>query len=141
MICRRDFLAAGLLLTPLAGLLAACGKTAGWPEDTFAANDGVVGNELWRTDGTPAGTTLVQDFNVGNAGANGNPRQLMVAGNRMFLVATTASTGNAVFTIDPGGTPQPTTVTGGVAGSPVLCSCTWYDRNSWTAASASGWAE
>jgi hypothetical protein len=35
MICRRDFLAAGLVLTPLvpiAGTLGACGKAAGWPE-------------------------------------------------------------------------------------------------------------
>ena len=83
----------------------------------FAANDGVVGNELWRTDGTPGGTTLVEDFNVGNAGSNGNPRQLRVVGTRMFLVATTASTGNAVFTIDPGGTPQATTVDDGAPAS------------------------
>jgi copper chaperone NosL len=32
LICRRDILAAGLMLTPLASLLAACGKASGWPE-------------------------------------------------------------------------------------------------------------
>ncbi len=35
MICRRDFLAAGLALTPLvpfAGLIAACSKATGWPD-------------------------------------------------------------------------------------------------------------
>ena len=83
----------------------------------FAANDGVVGNELWRTDGTPAGTTLVKDFNVGNAASSGNPRQLTVVGTRMFLIATTTASPYAVFTIDQGGTPQATSVTGGVAGS------------------------
>ena len=42
---------------------------------------------------------------LGTSSANGNPRQLRVVGNRMFLVATTRASGNAVFTIDPGGTP------------------------------------
>ena len=32
MIDRRGFVAAGLLWTPLAALLAACGKAEGWPE-------------------------------------------------------------------------------------------------------------
>lgn len=34
----------------------------------FVANDGVHGNELWKTDGTEGGTTLVKDMNPG-AGA------------------------------------------------------------------------
>lgn len=32
MMDRRRFVAAGLVLTPLAALLAACGKQEGWPE-------------------------------------------------------------------------------------------------------------
>lgn len=83
----------------------------------FAANDGVVGNELWRTDGTPAGTTLVKDFKPGNASLDGNPRQLRVVGTRLFLVASTPASSLAVYTIDPGGTPQLTSVTGGAVGS------------------------
>jgi ELWxxDGT repeat protein len=78
----------------------------------FAANDGVVGNELWRTDGTLAGTTLVRDFNVGGAPTNGNPRQFKIVGNRLFLIATTPASGVGIFVIDPGGTPQATTATG-----------------------------
>lgn len=80
----------------------------------FAANDGVVGNELWRTDGTPAGTTLIKDFKPGPASANGNPRQLMVVGTRLFLVATTDASSFAVYTIDQGSsTPQLTSVPDG----------------------------
>jgi ELWxxDGT repeat protein len=78
----------------------------------FAANDGVVGNELWRTDGTPAGTTRVGDFKVGSASANGNPRDFEVVGNRLFFTASNADTGVGIYVIDPGGTPQATTATG-----------------------------
>ena len=31
----------------------------------FSANDGMNGEELWKSDGTAAGTTLVKDINVG----------------------------------------------------------------------------
>ena len=31
----------------------------------FTANDGVHGKELWVSDGTAAGTTIVKDINVG----------------------------------------------------------------------------
>jgi ELWxxDGT repeat protein len=88
----------------------------------FAANDGVVGNELWRTDGTPAGTTRVMDFKIGSASANGNPRQFTVVGNRLFLTASNAETGVGIYVIDPGGTPQATTATGsaGPAGGGTL---------------------
>lgn len=32
----------------------------------FVADDGVSGHELWRSDGTTAGTTLVRDIRVGD---------------------------------------------------------------------------
>jgi ELWxxDGT repeat protein len=83
----------------------------------FAGNDGVHGNELWRTNGTAAGTTLVMDFNVGNASSSGNPRDLTVVGDRMFLTASIPGASAATYTIDLGGTPQATTVTGGQAGT------------------------
>jgi ELWxxDGT repeat protein len=91
----------------------------------FAANDDVHGNELWRTDGTAAGTTLVKDFYVGDAGKSGNPHNLTVVGTRMFFEVNSADTSagykiGAVYTIDPGGTPQETTAGGGIALGPVI---------------------
>ena len=80
----------------------------------FAANDDVTGNELWRTDGTTAGTTLVRDFNVGNAVVKQQSAQLH--GGRQPPVLhrlQRRQPRSAIFTIDPGGTPQATTVGGG----------------------------
>ncbi|MEA2709715.1 MAG: hypothetical protein QOF78_2316, partial [Phycisphaerales bacterium] len=36
----------------------------------LAADDGVAGRELWRTDGTEAGTVLLKEINPGSAGSN-----------------------------------------------------------------------
>lgn len=49
----------------------------------FAADNGAVGNELWRTNGTT--TELVKDFNTGGANDDGNPGGFRVAGNRLFF--------------------------------------------------------
>jgi len=76
----------------------------------FAADDGVHGNELWRTDGTPAGTTLVKDFNVGNAHTHSNPHEITVAGSRLF-VRTTAPAELWVLS-GPGAEPQRITYAG-----------------------------
>src|SRR3954465_5813305 len=35
----------------------------------FAANDGSAGVELWKSDGTPAGTALVKDISPGSGGS------------------------------------------------------------------------
>src|SRR5436309_1905955 len=39
----------------------------------FAATDGVSGGELWRSDGTPAGTFLVADIAPGKQTSNPQP--------------------------------------------------------------------
>ena len=57
----------------------------------FNASDGVHGFELWRSDGTAAGTTLVRDINPGNAGSV--PDWYAPAGGRLFFSAIDAAHG------------------------------------------------
>jgi ELWxxDGT repeat protein len=49
-----------------------CSSFASASVKFLAANDGVHGSELWKTDGTAAGTVLVKDINTA-AGADSNP--------------------------------------------------------------------
>jgi ELWxxDGT repeat protein len=51
----------------------------------FSANDGIHGRELWQSNGTAAGTTLVADINPGGGGSN--PGSLTVVGNELFFEA------------------------------------------------------
>ena len=39
----------------------------------FAADDSFVGEELWKTDGTPTGTELVSDIQLGQRGSEIGP--------------------------------------------------------------------
>ena len=47
-----------------------------------------MGSELWRSDGTRAGTELVLDINPGSASSN--PAELIVVGNRLYFTAIMA---------------------------------------------------
>jgi ELWxxDGT repeat protein len=51
----------------------------------FAADDGLHGLELWRTDGTGAGTLLLGDINPGPASSSPGP--FTVVGDRVFFGA------------------------------------------------------
>jgi ELWxxDGT repeat protein len=53
----------------------------------FAANDGVHGRELWRTDGTAAGTAMVKAVDTGS---DWGVSYLTVMGDRLFFLANSA---------------------------------------------------
>jgi len=55
--------------TQLKNLVVAGEKSKGY-QAFFAATDAANGEELWVTDGTPAGTRLVKDINPGTAGSD-----------------------------------------------------------------------
>jgi ELWxxDGT repeat protein len=64
----------------------------------FRATDGTNGTELWRTDGTTAGTQMVTDLRPGPA--NGFPGNLTVAGGSLYFNGYTEPTGSKVFRSD-----------------------------------------
>lgn len=55
----------------------------------FAAGEETAGRELWRTDGTAAGTRLVRDLLPGPAGSS--PRELVALGGKVYFLAETGS--------------------------------------------------
>ncbi|HEX3126473.1 MAG TPA: ELWxxDGT repeat protein, partial [Thermoanaerobaculia bacterium] len=69
----------------------------------FAADDGVHGTELWQTDGTAAGTRLVQD--IAPEGASSFPADLTVAGDRLFFSADDGTTGRELWVLPLAGPP------------------------------------
>ncbi|MBL9182814.1 MAG: M36 family metallopeptidase [Verrucomicrobiaceae bacterium] len=64
----------------------------------FSANDGVAGQELWRSDGTDAGTVMVMDINPGTAGSS--PGNMRVFGTTLYFTATTAANGTELWKTD-----------------------------------------
>lgn len=70
----------------------------------FSADNGINGRELWRTDGTSAGTQLVRDINpLGSS----DPTEFEQVGNVIFFAASDGVTGTELWRTD--GTSQGTT--------------------------------
>ena len=63
----------------------------------FAAGEETAGRELWRTDGTAAGTRLVRDLLPGSAGSS--PHDLVVLAGKVYFVAETG-TGEGLWRTD-----------------------------------------
>jgi ELWxxDGT repeat protein len=64
----------------------------------FSANDGVHGPELWRSDGTAAGTAMVADLNPQGAGSF--PSNLTVLNGSLYFSAYDATNGVSLWKTD-----------------------------------------
>lgn len=66
----------------------------------FAANDGTTGEELWVSDGTAAGTTLLKDIYTGSNSSNPLADGWAVVGTKLVFTARTLANGNEVWVTD-----------------------------------------
>ncbi|MCA9213603.1 MAG: peptidylprolyl isomerase, partial [Planctomycetales bacterium] len=64
----------------------------------FVGNDGVNGRELWKTDGTVGGTTLVLDINPGLGSSD--PTGLVEHNGMLYFAADDGETGNELWKSD-----------------------------------------
>jgi ELWxxDGT repeat protein len=64
----------------------------------FSADDGVDGRELWRSDGTEAGTWQVAD--LCQPSCSGNPRAFAVVGRLFYFLAADADTFQSLWVTD-----------------------------------------
>jgi ELWxxDGT repeat protein len=74
----------------------------------FAADDGIHGTELWKTDGTDSGTTMVDDLDPGSDPSfpldltNVNGTLYFVSDDKLYKTSGTAATTAQVAVGDPG---------------------------------------
>jgi len=64
----------------------------------FVAEDATYGRELWATDGTPEGTSVVKDICEGSDSSN--PRDLVEFNGELFFVADDGETGQELWKSD-----------------------------------------
>jgi ELWxxDGT repeat protein len=61
----------------------------------FAADDGISGEELWRSSGSASGTVKVRDIRAGSNGSS--PKELIAVNNLLYFVANDGSHGNEIW--------------------------------------------
>ncbi len=95
----------------------------------FSASGGVHGRELWESNGTPAGTTIVADINPG--GGSSDPSSLTVVGNKLFFEANDGVHGTELWETDGTtlGTAKVKDINPGSAGSAQSSGATLIDLN------------
>lgn len=64
----------------------------------FTASDNLHGAELWKSDGTPEGTTLLKDINEGPIGSN--PQSFFAYEDKLYFTATTGALGQEIWVSD-----------------------------------------
>jgi len=89
--------AAGGGIFPLAGTQLTIANGPAY----FIADDGTDGPQLWKSDGTAAGTTMVTDINPGEGAGHGlAATALIAAGSRLFFAADDGVHGSQLWTSD-----------------------------------------
>src|SRR5262245_1794554 len=71
------------------------GLVATGPTTYFIADDGIHGRELYKSDGTAAGTVLVKDILPGSASLE--PNQLTNVNGTLFFTANDGTTGRELW--------------------------------------------
>lgn len=64
----------------------------------FSADDGTNGSELWKSDGSTGGTTMIMDINPGVAGSNIS--NMIVYNNQLYFFADNGIDGRELWTSD-----------------------------------------